>query len=159
MNTLTVITKDGPLITGGESQYRVGEILNFNCSSTKSRPAPTLHWYLNEELVDDHSVIQYPTTLYPDGEEVSVLGLRLKVQPAHLDSNEEVRLKCTATLSRVINVRSDEDRRGQPQEFGAAGGRKLWEGFRTKSFKLKIKCLLHRADCSAVYDCCISLTE
>ncbi|GIX80317.1 ig-like domain-containing protein [Caerostris darwini] len=108
MNTLTVITKDGPLITGGESQYRVGEILNFNCSSTKSRPAPTLHWYLNEELVDDHSVIQYPTTLYPDGEEVSVLGLRLKVQPAHLDSNEEVRLKCTATLSRVINVRSDE---------------------------------------------------
>ncbi|PRD33881.1 UNVERIFIED_CONTAM: hypothetical protein NCL1_16323 [Trichonephila clavipes] len=51
MNTLTVITKDGPLITGGESQYRVGEILNFNCSSAKSRPAPTLHWYLNEELV------------------------------------------------------------------------------------------------------------
>ncbi|GFS94566.1 ig-like domain-containing protein [Nephila pilipes] len=108
MNTLTVITKDGPLITGGESQYRVGEILNFNCSSAKSRPAPTLHWYLNEDLVEDDSLIHYPPLLHPDGEETSVLGLRLRVQPKHLDANEEVRLKCTATLSRVINVRSDE---------------------------------------------------
>ncbi|CAL1275895.1 unnamed protein product [Larinioides sclopetarius] len=108
MNTLTVITKDGPQITGSESQYRVGEMLNFNCSSAKSRPAPTLHWYLNEEMVKDEFLIHYPTIQHEDGEETSILGLRLKVQQEHLDKNEEVRLKCTATLSRVINVRSDE---------------------------------------------------
>ncbi|XP_071036319.1 muscle M-line assembly protein unc-89 isoform X2 [Parasteatoda tepidariorum] len=108
MNTLTVVAKDGPLITGGETQYRVGEFLNLNCSSTKSKPVPTLNWYLNDRLITNESVVHYPPLIHEDGEGRSVLGLRLRVQRSHLDENEEVRLKCTSTMSRVINVRSDE---------------------------------------------------
>lgn len=48
-----VIAKDGPMITGGKANYKVGDLLNVNCSSTKSRPAPQLHWYLNEEMVNN----------------------------------------------------------------------------------------------------------
>ncbi|KFM72514.1 hypothetical protein X975_15585, partial [Stegodyphus mimosarum] len=108
LDTLTVVAKDGPMITGGQSQYRVGDLIHVNCSSTKSRPAPQLHWYLNEELVGDESLVHYPTLIDEDGEEISILGLRLRVQKSHLDENEEMRLKCTATLSRVMNVRSEE---------------------------------------------------
>lgn len=112
MNTLTVIAKDGPMITGGKAQYKVGDLLNVNCSSSKSRPAPQLHWYLNEEMISDGSLIYYPPIIHPDGEEIAVLGLRLRVQTKHLDENEEMRLKCTATLSKIINVRSEERRVG-----------------------------------------------
>ncbi|KAG8185307.1 hypothetical protein JTE90_023915 [Oedothorax gibbosus] len=108
MNTLTVVAKDGPLITGGETQYRVGQVLNLNCSSAKSRPAPQLQWYLNEKQVIKSHLIRYPVTFHVDGDVTSVLGLRMLVRPDDLDDNGEVRLKCTATLSRVINVRSDE---------------------------------------------------
>lgn len=51
-NAFSVVTaKDGPLITGGKTNYKVGELLIVNCSSSKSRQAPVLHWYLNDEMV------------------------------------------------------------------------------------------------------------
>lgn len=58
--------------------------------------------------INDESLIRYPPIIHPDGEGTAILGLRLRVETKHLDENEEMRLKCTATLSRIINVRSEE---------------------------------------------------
>ncbi|GIY23811.1 uncharacterized protein CDAR_44021 [Caerostris darwini] len=100
-NPFTVVSRDGPVITGGRSQYRVGELLDVNCSSAKQHPPPELQWFLNDKLVEPEQVVRYD---HPAG----VLGLKLRVEARHLDENEEMRLKCTATLSRVINTRSQE---------------------------------------------------
>ncbi|CAL1273229.1 unnamed protein product [Larinioides sclopetarius] len=100
-NPFTVISRDGPVITGGKAHYRVGDLLDVNCSSTKSHPLPELQWFLNDKEVDQDHVIRFRG-------QPGLLGLRMQVQARHLDENEEMRLKCTATLSKVINTRSEE---------------------------------------------------
>ncbi|GFY60658.1 putative beat protein [Trichonephila inaurata madagascariensis] len=100
-NPFTVIARDGPVISGGKAHYRVGDLLDVNCSSAKSHPMPELQWFLNDKQVEKEHVIRYRN-------QPGLLGLRLRVQPRHLDENEEMRLKCTATLSKVINTRSEE---------------------------------------------------
>ncbi|GIY41691.1 uncharacterized protein CEXT_87221 [Caerostris extrusa] len=67
----------------------------------QAAPAPELQWFLNDKQVEPEQVVRYD---HPAG----VLGLKLRVEARHLDENEEMRLKCTATLSRVINTRSQE---------------------------------------------------
>ena len=46
--------KDGTnraLVTQKLEGYRVGEILDVNCTSPRSKPPATLKWYINNELV------------------------------------------------------------------------------------------------------------
>ncbi|GBM04349.1 hypothetical protein AVEN_146215-1 [Araneus ventricosus] len=45
-----VLPTEGPKITGGLSKYRVGDTVYVNCTSSKSKPAATLRWYINDEL-------------------------------------------------------------------------------------------------------------
>ncbi|XP_054710641.1 uncharacterized protein LOC129220277 [Uloborus diversus] len=107
LSTLAVLAEDGPIISGGKSHYRVGDDLIVNCSSTQTRPIPQLHWFLNEEPVPEEHIIRYRPIDHGDGEHTSVLGLKIRVQSNHME-DDEMRVKCTASLSRVINVRSDE---------------------------------------------------
>ncbi|XP_054715507.1 synaptogenesis protein syg-2-like [Uloborus diversus] len=97
------IAREGPIITGSQSHYKVGDFINVNCSSPQTEPAPELHWYLNDQEIGDKHLVRYR-----GGKGGSLLGLHLRVLQQHLDQNEEMRLKCTATLSRVINMRSEE---------------------------------------------------
>ncbi|GIY70876.1 hypothetical protein CDAR_248881 [Caerostris darwini] len=46
-----MLPTEGPKITGGVSKYRVGDTVYVNCTSSKSKPAATLRWYINDELV------------------------------------------------------------------------------------------------------------
>lgn len=41
------LPKDGPYITGDKSIYQFGDSINLNCTSAKSYPASTLHWFIN----------------------------------------------------------------------------------------------------------------
>lgn len=41
------LPKDGPYITGDKSTYQFGDTINLNCTSAKSYPASSLHWYIN----------------------------------------------------------------------------------------------------------------
>lgn len=108
-SSLTVApARDGPTITGGHHRYRVGDTLDVNCTSSRSNPAPELRWYLNDEHVSSENVITYPIKRYPDGTERSSLGLRFGVKQRHFDENDGMRLKCTATHSKVINMQSEE---------------------------------------------------
>ncbi|GFY59979.1 ig-like domain-containing protein [Trichonephila inaurata madagascariensis] len=50
---------------------------------------------------------QYPSTMYPDGLSSTKLGLRFRVQADHFRA-EEMRLRCTATLAKVIQMTTVE---------------------------------------------------
>lgn len=47
------LPKDGPHISGEERPYNPGDVLSLNCSSGKSHPASTLHWFINGVQVND----------------------------------------------------------------------------------------------------------
>lgn len=115
--TVLVLPTEGPRITGGQAQYRVGDTVSVNCTSAKSKPAATLRWFINDALVVDPShETEYSTTLHGDGLETASLGLRFVVSEDHFrDGN--MRLKCTATISRVYTMSNEE------LVFGGSGGR------------------------------------
>ncbi|GIY37442.1 ig-like domain-containing protein [Caerostris darwini] len=99
--------QEGPVITGGLPRYYVGDIVDVNCSSARSLDLPRLEWHVNDEIVRAEFLTPYPPTRYPDGLSSTKLGLRFRVLPEHL-RGDEIRLKCTATLSYVITRTSPE---------------------------------------------------
>lgn len=43
-----------PIITGIHSRYRLGDVINGNCSSDYSKPAANLTWWINDIQVNDY---------------------------------------------------------------------------------------------------------
>lgn len=52
---VVALPEDGPIITGrpGRHRYQVGDVVRFNCTSAKSKPAAILSWFINGEPVSD----------------------------------------------------------------------------------------------------------
>uniref|UniRef100_A0A2L2YLG2 Ig-like domain-containing protein n=1 Tax=Parasteatoda tepidariorum TaxID=114398 RepID=A0A2L2YLG2_PARTP len=138
-----VLPSEGPTLTGGNQEYRIGDTVIVNCTSAKSKPAATLRWYINDELIargdiepKTHTKVtttnmvqnenlkkvdfsplssevgpeyetEYSTTLHADGLETSSLGLKFIVTSQHFQ-NGNMKLKCTATISRIYTMSNEE---------------------------------------------------
>ncbi|XP_054721645.1 uncharacterized protein LOC129231373 [Uloborus diversus] len=102
-----VLPSEGPTLTGGNQEYRIGDTVVVNCTSAKSKPAATLRWYINDELVGPEYETEYSTTLHADGLETSSLGLKFIVNSQHF-RNGNMKLKCTATISRIYTMSNEE---------------------------------------------------
>ncbi|XP_035211375.1 uncharacterized protein LOC118185602 isoform X1 [Stegodyphus dumicola] len=138
-----VLPSEGPTLTGGNQEYRIGDTVIVNCTSAKSKPAATLKWYINDELIttgtygpvvntrvatsnmvksENHKKVdfspytskvgpeyetEYSTTLHADGLETSSLGLKFVVTSQHF-RNGNMKLKCTATISRIYTMSNEE---------------------------------------------------
>lgn len=50
---------EGPVITGGFPRYHIGDKVQINCTSHKSKPAAKLRWYINGEQADHQLVKHY----------------------------------------------------------------------------------------------------
>jgi hypothetical protein len=50
---------EGPLISGGFPRYHLGDHVNINCTSARSKPAAKLRWYINGEQADHNLVRKY----------------------------------------------------------------------------------------------------
>ena len=51
---------EGPIITGGFPRYHIGDKVEVNCTSSRSKPAAKLKWYINGELADPALVKHFP---------------------------------------------------------------------------------------------------
>ena len=40
------------MITGGHKSYKLGEIINLNCTAPGSQPATKLTWHINDQQVN-----------------------------------------------------------------------------------------------------------
>ncbi|XP_035212985.1 uncharacterized protein LOC118186918 [Stegodyphus dumicola] len=105
--TVFVLPTEGPKITGGLSKYRVGDTVSVNCTSAKSKPAATLRWYINDELAKPEYEMEHSTILHADSLEISSLSLKFIVTEQHFRSGN-MKLKCTATISRVYTMSNEE---------------------------------------------------
>ncbi|XP_047735593.1 uncharacterized protein LOC125177607 [Hyalella azteca] len=99
-----------PTITGGRSHYKVGDTAHLNCTSARSKPAPTLTWFINGVEAAPHQLEQYYPWVHRDQLESKRLGLTFqvqdehyldKVQDEHFDANGELEVRCRATVSAV----------------------------------------------------------
>lgn len=43
-----VLPRGRPRISGGKALYHIGDVVDVNCTSERSKPAATLHWYIND---------------------------------------------------------------------------------------------------------------
>uniref|UniRef100_A0A182KAB1 Ig-like domain-containing protein n=1 Tax=Anopheles christyi TaxID=43041 RepID=A0A182KAB1_9DIPT len=106
---VVVLPETDPIISGGRSRYQIGDHVQVNCTSARSKPAVQLTWYINSELADQAYVRQYPTivSLAPDYLETSILGLEFRIKPKHFRRGD-LKLKCLATIFTVY-LKSNEE--------------------------------------------------
>ncbi|KAF8784488.1 Cell adhesion molecule 2 like protein [Argiope bruennichi] len=97
----------GPVIDGNLPWYHVGDLVNLTCSSAKSPIPVHIRWFVNDMEAKQEHIIKYPTIRYSDGTEVSSLGLRMRVEHHHFKS-DELRIKCTTTLYRMLTMRAEK---------------------------------------------------
>ncbi|XP_054709440.1 synaptogenesis protein syg-2-like [Uloborus diversus] len=97
---------EGPSITGSKRGYLVGDLVDVNCTSARSSEPAQLQWYVNDEEVKAEFLAEYRPVLYPDGLSSTKLGLQFRVQREHF-KGEEMRLKCTSALSKVLKKNSE----------------------------------------------------
>lgn len=57
--SITVLPKEGPVITGEQTEYQIGDTLNINCTSGRSHPYSTIQWFINDEPVRRIRVYMY----------------------------------------------------------------------------------------------------
>ncbi|XP_076333726.1 uncharacterized protein LOC143237897 isoform X1 [Tachypleus tridentatus] len=97
----------GPMIIGGHSSYRVGDTVDINCTYARSKPPAELQWFVNEIKAPKSYLVKYPLSHDDQGLQTSVLGLSFQVNKGHFEDGE-MHLKCTATLSEIMNMTSEE---------------------------------------------------
>eukprot|EP00093_Oithona_nana_P002116 02116.XXX_19023_33521_1 [CDS] Oithona nana genome sequencing. len=106
---------EGPVITGGFPRYHIGDKVEVNCTSKKSKPAAKLKWYINGEQADPDLVKHFPVSFEDRGLETSTLGLRFKVRDKHF-KHGDLKLKCTAVIATIYWKSNEESVQGvRPQ--------------------------------------------
>nr|XP_045607703.1 cell adhesion molecule 2-like [Procambarus clarkii] len=102
------LPEQGPTIHGGRSHYRVGDVARLNCTSSKSKPAAQLTWFINEEKVSSPHLVEYYPWVHHDGLESRRLGLSFTVDKSHFLKGDLV-LKCQATVAAIYTAIKEED--------------------------------------------------
>ncbi|OAD55025.1 hypothetical protein WN48_05650 [Eufriesea mexicana] len=109
---LAALPEDGPVITGrpGRHRYQVGDVVRFNCTSAKSKPAAMLSWFINGDPVSDLRGTVVVDTQYlrgphitevdREGLETAVLGLEFRLRTKHFKRGD-LKIKCLATIATV----------------------------------------------------------
>nr|XP_053642772.1 uncharacterized protein LOC128695877 [Cherax quadricarinatus] len=96
------IPQEKPVVRGAQERYHPGDVVRINCTSAPSKPAATLTWYINGEVVDDKYLLHYPPYMQVDGLEQSTLGLHFRATHAHFPQNV-MSLRCTASIGIFYN--------------------------------------------------------
>lgn len=109
-NVLTVIDPPdmGPVISGTQPLYTIGDTLYANCTSFKSFPTPTIHWYINGQAASHRLLKTFEPFTSKEGLITSTLGLRYKIDKNLSDRRGNIKIKCTATIDPIYWKSNEE---------------------------------------------------
>ncbi|XP_013175202.1 PREDICTED: cell adhesion molecule 3-like [Papilio xuthus] len=107
---VVVLPEDGPVISGFNPYYRIGDQLRVNCSSVRSRPAVRLTWYVNGEPAPFTAITSPKVYKDPEGYETTSLALSFQINEQHF-VNGGFKIKCLATLASVYWKSNEESAR------------------------------------------------
>lgn len=107
-STLQVVEvpKEGPIIKGLKSRYRLNETLKAECTSIRSHPAANLTWFVNDYPVDPVHIRRSRAHPSPDGFYSARLGLRLLITK-QLFINGRLRIRCLASMHDIYTKSSE----------------------------------------------------
>ncbi|KAK4874770.1 hypothetical protein RN001_014130 [Aquatica leii] len=100
------VPKEGPIIKGLKSRYRLNDTLKAECTSIKSHPAANLTWFVNDFQVDPVHLRRNRAHLSPDGFYSPRLGLRLLITK-QLFVNGRLRIRCLASMHDIYTKSSE----------------------------------------------------
>ncbi|CAH2076170.1 unnamed protein product, partial [Iphiclides podalirius] len=109
---IVALPDHGPTITGSRLRYQIGDRVQVNCTSGRSRPATRLAWYINGEAAPAATVLPPLTFKDEDGLETTSLALDFKVKPKHFRKGD-LKLKCLATIATVYWRSNEESVQGE----------------------------------------------
>ncbi|XP_063893622.1 uncharacterized protein LOC110384456 [Helicoverpa armigera] len=95
---VVVLPEEGPVLTGLRSRYRLGDRVQVNCTSGRSRPSCQLSWYINSELALTSAMLPTIHNVYEDGMETITLQLDFMLTELHFKQSG-FKVKCLATLA------------------------------------------------------------
>ncbi|CAL4091111.1 unnamed protein product [Meganyctiphanes norvegica] len=100
--TVVEIPHRRPVVVGGRRGYQPGDMVRLNCTSSPSKPAATLTWFINGKKVSrepkpDHYLTPYQPLMLEDGLEVSTLGLTFRATREHFPDNL-LSLRCSSEI-------------------------------------------------------------
>ncbi|GIY31955.1 ig-like domain-containing protein [Caerostris darwini] len=104
----------GPILMEEKSDYELGDNVSILYNSGKSKPAPELKWYINDQLAPS-DLYDKETIVYPDQLESSSPALRFRLKPDVLH-NGRVVLQCVATVKHIHAVTIKEIRAAGSKE-------------------------------------------
>lgn len=116
-----------PVISGIRHRYPVDEILHGNCSSSWSKPAAKLTWFINDNPPPTSDLVVYPIINETDGErESTYLGLKMEVKPHHF-AHGRLKIRCSASIHDIYyqstEISVEEERpRGLLHATATVGG-------------------------------------
>ncbi|XP_055852709.1 uncharacterized protein LOC129916648 [Episyrphus balteatus] len=97
-----------PIITGIHSRYRLGDVINGNCSSDYSKPAANLTWWINEIPVLPNYIRTYEVQKHTEENlESSVLEINFIVTYQHFIKGR-LKLKCTARIHEIYEQETEK---------------------------------------------------
>lgn len=97
-----------PIITGIHSRYRLGDVINGNCSSDYSKPAANLTWWINEIPVLPNYIRTYDVQKHTqENLESSVLEINFIVTYQHFIKGR-LKLKCTARIHEIYEQETEK---------------------------------------------------
>lgn len=94
-----VLPETDPRITGGRARYQIGDRVNVNCTSGRSKPAVKLTWFINGVPASSEMIRHFkPIKTGREGLEQTVLNLKFRVQQHHF-KNGDMKLKVRNLIS------------------------------------------------------------
>ncbi|XP_021963894.1 cell adhesion molecule 2 isoform X2 [Folsomia candida] len=106
----------GPQIEGTRPRYGIGDTVRINCTSSRSRPAAKLAWFINADPAEEALLRHFPVIIDDDGLETSILGLEFKVRHKHFKKGD-LKMKCLATIANLYWRSNEESVEGdRPQK-------------------------------------------
>lgn len=90
---MSVLPETDPRITGGRARYQIGDKVNVNCTSGRSKPSVKLTWFINGVHAGPEYVRPFKSLKTGrEGLEQTILGLRFRVRQEHF-KNGDMKLK------------------------------------------------------------------
>ncbi|XP_060531633.1 uncharacterized protein LOC132705194 [Cylas formicarius] len=116
--TVVALPEEGPKISGGKPRYQIGDTVNVNCTSGRSKPVAQLNWMINGEPAEP-KYLRGPEIMVTgrEGLETSILGLEFVARPKHFKRGN-MKLKCLATIATVYLVSNEESIEGERPQKG-----------------------------------------
>nr|XP_053649852.1 cell adhesion molecule 2-like [Cherax quadricarinatus] len=82
--TVIDLPESAPVLEGAKSSYQLGERVSVNCTSLYSKPAASLEWFINDQIVTQPRYLRrYKPQREADDLETAVLGLVFVTSRTH----------------------------------------------------------------------------